>query len=63
MERMYIIFALFALNAAYWGHLSITWNKTSDDGVIGRSTLGVIILIASIVIMFNLGYILNHNVS
>jgi len=51
MERMYIIFVLFALNALYWGHLSVKWNETSSDGVTGRSFIGVF--------LFNLDWILN----
>jgi len=63
MERIYIIFAIFALNAICWGHIMIKWNETSDDGIVGKCAMGIIILIASIVVIFNLGYILNYNVS
>jgi len=59
MERMYIIFVLFALNALYWGHLSVKWNETSSDGVTGRSFIGVFLTGMSLLVIFNLDWILN----
>lgn len=60
MERVYIIMFILLLNALYYGHLAIQWNNTSDDGVTGRSFVGVFITIVSTIIIFNLDYILNH---
>jgi len=59
MERLILIGVIFLLNALYWYDVSSKWNETSTDGVGGRTAIGIVILITSVVILFNLGYILN----
>jgi hypothetical protein len=61
MERLIIIGALFFLNGAYWFALCKYWDRLSDDGAVGRSILGVVLLIPTMIIIFNLDYILNHH--
>ena len=59
MERLILIVILLALNAAWWYDVSNKWENTSQDGVGGKVAIGIVMLIATVVILFNLGYILN----
>lgn len=58
MERF--IFAVFVLtlNGAYWMDYLKTFDKTSDDGAIGKAMIGFLILICSGVLLFNLDIII-----
>ncbi len=53
-----IIVLLILLNALYYGYLVIKWNDYTQDGCAGQSFLGILLTIASVVLIFNLKSIL-----
>lgn len=60
MERIVVILAIFLLLAFYWGYLIKNWDNLSQDGAAGLSICGMLLSIGGIVMIFNIGYILNH---
>lgn len=44
----FIIILLILLNALYWGYVLVNWDKSSDDGTVGKCICGMILLLFSI---------------
>lgn len=59
MERLVVILAIFGLLAFYWGYLMHRWDRLTADGACGLTLSGLALTIAGVVMVFNLGYILN----
>jgi hypothetical protein len=57
-EKLILIILIIGLNALYWMDYLKTFNKTSDDGVVGKAVIGLLLLVPSGLILFNLDYLL-----
>jgi hypothetical protein len=57
-EKLIILILLIGLNALYWMDYLKTFNNTSDDGAVGKALLGLLLLIPSGLILFNLDFLL-----
>jgi len=57
-EKLILIILILGLNALYWVDYLKTFNKTSDDGVVGKAFIGFILLIVSGILMFSLDHLL-----
>jgi len=60
MEKLFLVTFMITLNALYWVEFLKSFNTTSDDGVVGKAIIGLIILAGSGVFIFNLDYILGQ---
>jgi len=45
--RDFIIILLILLNALYWGYVLVNWEKSSDEGGVGKCICGIILLLFS----------------
>lgn len=60
MERLILIIIILLLIGAYWWHTLVYWNETHADGIVGKVITGIVLTAAGIILLFNLGLILNH---
>lgn len=58
MERFILIMFVLIANIAFWWEYTTSFNKTSDDGVVGKAFIGIAIMFASGLLLFNLDKIL-----